>query len=247
MGFSSLIQGSPMTTLRQILLISSSTDLLIEDLSIQLPPSEFELITAKDIEAARQWLKNEGLPHLMIIDLSPPNTAGLQFAEQMYAVAGMPIITIAENNDPPQQIVLEALKYTDDFIRRDDVSSEELAMRIRRILSRVQNFSYASGSQVQIAEGITIDPVKRELVVHGSIRLLSPTENALLNVLLVNRGQFVDAKTLINRIWHLDPSAKDWNALRVHMHRLRRKLEKDPEHPQLIMTERGTGYRLVEE
>jgi DNA-binding response OmpR family regulator len=56
----------------------------------------------------------------------------------------------------------------------------------------------------------------------------------------------VDADTFIERVWRLDPSIKDRNALRVHIHRLRNKIEDDPDNPQLITTERGIGYLFVE-
>ena len=82
---------------------------------------------------------------------------------------------------------------------------------------------------------------------HGETRKLTPTENALLSVLLVHRGKIIDADTLIERVWWLAPSVKDRNALRVHIHRLRNKLEADPDNPEMIMTERGIGYSFTEE
>jgi DNA-binding response OmpR family regulator len=65
-------------------------------------------------------------------------------------------------------------------------------------------------------------------------------------VLLAHRGKIVDADTLIERVWRLDPSVKDRNALRVHIHRLRNKIETDPDDPIMILTERGIGYSFAD-
>jgi two-component system, OmpR family, response regulator RegX3 len=229
-----------------VLAVSNSGDLNFEALSAELMTHQLELVQVDDDEAARERIRNEGLPHLVIIDLKPSTTSGLALAEELYQIAGMPIIIVLDSNSDSQDVVLEALKYADDVIRRQYATSEELGMRIIRVLSRIQNFSYASGTQIEVTYWLSVNHIKRELVVNGTTRTMTPTENALLGVLLAHRGTVVDADTLIQRVWQLDPSNKDRNALRVHMHRLRTKIEADPKNPLLLMTARGNGYLLAE-
>lgn len=235
-----------MTTIpRKVLVLSSAEDLNLDALTEELISSGFELIRVPDAQSARRYMERNGLPHLIVIDLRISDVDGIQFCQEMYEAAGMPIITIASNGDT--HTAVEALKYADDFVRRQFATSQELAMRIRRVLSRIQNFSYATGPEILISDWLKVDHLNRQVTVRGEARKLTPTENALLSVLLAHRGKIVDADTLIERVWRLDPSVKDRNALRVHIHRLRNKIESDPDDPRMILTERGIGYSFVED
>jgi DNA-binding response OmpR family regulator len=229
---------------RKILIVTNEDDLELPELTEELMSAGFELIAAPDAQSARRYMETNGLPHLMVIDLLISDVDGLQFCQEMYEAAGMPIITISRNGDTAAAV--EALKFADDFVRRKYAKSEELSMRIRRVLSRIQNFSYATGPEIQIADWLSVDHVNRQVTVRGEARKLTPTENALLSVLLAHRGKIVDADTLIERVWRLDPSVKDRNALRVHIHRLRNKIETDPDDPIMILTERGIGYSFAD-
>ena len=214
---------------RKILLVSSQKDVDFEELRSELSAG-FKLSRVNTPDEARAEMEKSGLPHLMIVDLSMDNSIdGLEFCEELYENAGMPIVIIAKTGTTADAV--EALRVADDYVRRS-YEPKEIAMRVRRILSRVDNFSYAKGPLIHITDWLSIDHLNKEVSVHGETRKLTPTENALLSVLITHRGNIVDADTLIDRVWQLDPSVKDRNALRVHIHRLRNKLEEDPDHPQ---------------
>ncbi len=72
---------------------------------------------------------------------------------------------------------------------------------------------------------------------------LTPTESALLYILVSNSGRVISPEILISRVWPNEEVYED--TLRVHIHRLRRKLEPEPERPHYIQTTRGTGYRFM--
>jgi DNA-binding response OmpR family regulator len=228
---------------RRILIITNAADIEIGALTTELLASDYEIQAISGAPEARDYIERQGLPHLMVIDLRLDGAGEL--ARDMYEAAGMPIITVAPNGGADAAV--EALRYADDFVRQEYASAPELAMRIRRVLSRIQNFSYATGPEIKISDWLSVDHINRQVTVRGEIRKLTPTENALLNVLLTHRGAIVDADTLIERVWRLDPSIKDRNALRVHIHRLRNKIENDPDAPQFILTERGIGYSFAED
>lgn len=233
-----------MSTLpRRVLIVSNATNLDIEALSAELLTSDYEVQGLTSVQETRDHIEKQGFPHLMVIDLRLEGANDL--AHDMYEAAGMPIITVAPNAGADAAV--EALRYADDFVRQEYASAPELAMRIRRVLSRIQNFSYATGPEIKISDWLSVDHINRQVTVHGETRKLTPTENALLNVLLTHRGEIVDADTLIERVWRLDPSIKDRNALRVHIHRLRNKIENDPDQPEFILTERGIGYSFSED
>ncbi len=229
---------------KRVLLVSDSTDMEVQGLSDELMGAGFEVVRVDDALAARRHIERTGLPHLLIVDMRLPRLEGLKLCQELYDAAGLPIITLSGHSDTAEAAV-EALQYADDFIRRP-FSPVEATVRVRRILSRIDNFAYASGPEIRIHDNLSLDQVNRQIKLRGEVRKLTPTENALLSVLLTHRGKIVDADTLIERVWRLDPTIKDRNALRVHIHRLRNKIEDDPDHPHLILTERGIGYSFAE-
>lgn len=188
---------------------------------------------------ALNHVAQHGLPHLFIVHLDLPDMSGTTLCRKLMAFADPPIIVIAPQNH--REKATSALQYADDFVRMP-VDADELVMRARRILSRISNFSYASGPLIEICDGLTVNYQKRSIIVNGEIKHLTPTENTLLHVLIKHWGKVVNAETLIERTWRTGISISDRNALRVHMHRLRNKLEDNPQSPNFIQTEHGIGY-----
>lgn len=234
-----------MTNPRRVLIVTGAEDLNVPQLSKELETAGFDVSCTEDGRAARQHIERNGLPHLMIVDLHLPDMEGVRLCQEMADKAGLPILTVSSDVEGSSNAV-EALRYADDYVRRSYADPEEITMRVRRILSRIENYSYAKGPEIAIYDWLSVDHVNRQVTVHGEVRKLTPTENALLHVLLSHRGKVVDAEILIERVWRLDPSIKDKNALRVHIHRLRNKIEDDPDNPRIIRTERGTGYSFAE-
>jgi len=226
---------------RKALLVGDSPKIQ-EYLDIMLE-SGFDVEVKVDAENARRYLSSSGLPHIMIVDADLSDMSGIDFCAERHDLSGLPIIIITTRADSKANPV-EALKYADDFVAAP-FETEELVMRVRRILSRINDFSYASGPRIQVNDWLIVDPVQRQINVHGEVKKLTPIENALLHVLLKHRGKVVDADTLIERVWRSDPTASDRNVLRVHIHRLRQKLEGDDSVSPIIVTERGIGYAFV--
>lgn len=229
-------------TLSKVLFLSSADDLRLDSLADAFELHSLELSTAADVQVARRWIEQQGIPHLLMVDVSSQDST--EFVQEMMETLGLPIITIGRRNATTKEAV-EALQYADDFIRREYTDSREIALRSRRVLSRMPNFNYATGPEIRITDWLTVDHLNRQVKYRGEVRKLTPTENALLNTLLNHRGTTVDADRLIEVVWRLDPSIKDRNALRVHVHRLRNKLEEYPDNPAFIMTERGIGYSFT--
>lgn len=199
----------------------------------------YDALYCADGAAALAYIREHGLPHLLIVGLELPDMSGFELCREVHTMADVPIITLTDQDAPGR--AARALQTADDYLRKP-VASDELAMRIRRILSRVTDFGYASGPRVEVCEGLSVDYTSRCAIVDGEVRSLTPTESILLHVLLKHVGQVVTAETLIERVWQGGIGIPDRNALRVHVHRLRNKIEPDPQVPSLILTERGIGY-----
>jgi DNA-binding response OmpR family regulator len=105
------------------------------------------------------------------------------------------------------------------------------------------SLDYASQPIIPIDDNLSIDFAHNRIILNEKSIGLTPTESILLYVLLHNAGRVVENRMLIARVWPSDDVFED--TLRVHMHRLRRKLEADSHHPHYIRTERGVGYMFT--
>jgi DNA-binding response OmpR family regulator len=224
---------------RQVLVVAGeeSASALQEDLL----NAGFDVATANDVQSARQHIERNGMPHLLIVELKEPEEEGLSLCQDLYDVAGLPIITITD--DDSTDLAVRALKYADDHIRRR-YADDELVVRARRVLSRIQDFSYADRPALEVFDWFLYDNTKNEITIKGQTKKLTPTENSILRILLKYKGKVIDTATLIERVWQADPTEGSENALRVHIHRLRHKIERNPPAPRVIFTARGEGYTL---
>ena len=215
---------------------------LLAELRDWLFSEGYESAFCPDATCTRHYIKKHGIPHLLLLTLNLPDVGALTLSQEILAMADVPIITMATVDTPG--LAAKALQYSDDYVRLP-VDPDELLMRIRRILSRIHDFSYAAGPLFKVCDHMVVDYVNRHVVVRGERKKLTPIENTLLQILLKHRGNVVVADTLIERVWRAGARIGDRNSLRVHMHRLRRKIERDPDEPSMILTERGVGYVFI--
>jgi DNA-binding response OmpR family regulator len=183
----------------------------------------------------------QGLPHIALIDLILPTMHGFEISEQLRAMADVPIIFVGSTNDT-DTIVKGLQLYAEDFVVRP-VDPRELAARINVVLARMPGLDYASSPVIEVDEHLHVDFAHNRIMIDGETITLTPIESLLLHVLLRNAGRVVENRTLIARVWPGQSVHED--TLRVHMHRLRRKLEQDSHHPRYIRTERGKGYTFT--
>jgi DNA-binding response OmpR family regulator len=202
---------------------------------------DYEVIATDDGPEAIEHVKEEGLPHLALIDLALPTMHGFEVATKLKSMADVPIIFVTSTGDT-DTIVQGLRKYAEDFIVKP-FELRELEARIQVVLARMPSLDYASEPVVHVDDNLSIDFAHNRIVVNNKSHGLTPTESILLHVLLRNAGRVVENRMLIARVWPSEEVGED--TLRVHMHRLRRKLEADSHHPHYIRTERGVGYMFT--
>ncbi|MGV2438060.1 MAG UNVERIFIED_CONTAM: response regulator transcription factor [Anaerolineae bacterium] len=203
-----------------------------------LKRNNFDVTAVTDGPAAMEWVQKDGLPHLALIDLSLPTLHGFALSSHLKKMGEVSILLITSNQD--SDIILEGLRnYAEDFIVKP-FELGELEARIGAILARMPSLDSASNPIVQVDDHLSIDFGHNRLEINGKAHDLTPTEAILLHALLRNAGHVVGNRMLIARVWSSEELNED--TLRVHMHRLRRKLESDTRSPHYIRTKRGVGY-----
>jgi DNA-binding response OmpR family regulator len=206
-----------------------------------LEQAGFEVVTAVSGQEALKIINRHGIPHLAIVDLHMPIMSGFEFCHAVREFSDMPIIMLTAANT--EETIIKGLEqYAEDYIIKP-FNPNELVARVKRVLRRVDDYSYTRESTTRIDDKLMVDFPKREALVNGTPVSLTPTESKLLYILVRNAGRIVTTEFLLNRIWPMQNAQED--RLHVHIHRLRRKIETVPEQPAYIVAERGTGYRFV--
>jgi DNA-binding response OmpR family regulator len=201
----------------------------------------YEVHTFKDGPEILRYITQHGLPHLALVDLNLDTMHGFELSQKLKRMGDLPIVFISAE-DAPDVIVDGLRNYADDYIVKP-IHLSELVLRVQRIISRIYYHDSLLQPLIKIDERVSVDFANSKLIVDGKSVMLTPTEVGLLHVLMRNAGRVVTSDTLIARVWPADDVYED--TLRVHMHRLRGKLELDMHNPQYIQTERGVGYRFL--
>ncbi|MFM0275105.1 response regulator [Paraburkholderia aspalathi] len=181
------------------------------------------------------------LADLVIIDLSLPDMDGIEVIRELRGWSAMPVVVLsARSREEDKVAALDA--GADDYLTKP-FGLPELSARIRAHLRRQASGDRVGVPQVQFGL-VTIDLGERRVVRGSRIVHLSPTEYRLLSALVRHPGRVLTHEQLLGEVW--GPLQTDnHHYLRIYMGHLRHKLERDPAHPEHIVTEAGVGYRLV--
>lgn len=204
----------------------------------KLDASGYEVWTAASGNEALEVIERRGMPHLAIVDINMPGMNGLRFCEAVLQFSDLPIIMLSAI-DEEETIVGSISRYAEDYVTKP-FSPRELAARAQRVLRRVVDYSYTSGVITEVDGYLSIDIPHQRALVKGQVAQLTPTETKLLYLLMRNAGHTVSTDFLLRRLWPMEEVFED--SLRVHVHRLRHKIEPEPSRPRYILTERGVGY-----
>ena len=187
---------------------------------------------------------SEMLPDLIVLDIMLPRLDGFEVTRRLKEdreTRGIPIIMLTARRDE-DDVVAGFEMGASDYLRKP-FSIAELSARVKAQLRHGEGGFVAAGSDERILAGdVEIDMKREEAYRNGEPLELSVTEYRLLEALAAAKGHTVSRDELLRRVWGM--SAGDTRTLDVHVFRLRRKIEDDPENPTLLHTVRGRGYRL---
>ncbi|TMF50448.1 MAG: response regulator transcription factor [Chloroflexi bacterium] len=200
----------------------------------------YEVMTAGSGPEALRKL-HEGIPHLVVVDLMMPEMDGFELCRRIKSHLDVPIVILSAVAAIESKV--EGLQmYAEDYIVKP-FEKEELVARVQRVLRRYGESAGVEQPEVVIDQELQINFVQHWARVKGQQVTLTPTESKLLFLLVRNAGRVVTNETLLAKAWAGDEEAYE-EGLRVHISRLRSKIEANPSKPVYIQTKRGVGYRF---
>jgi DNA-binding response OmpR family regulator len=176
---------------------------------------------------------------VVLLDLMLPGVDGMHVCRTLRSRGDLPIIIISARTDTAD--VIEGLEAgADDYVTKPLIASE-LAARIRALLRRRQPAAGGPPPSLRIRD-VEIFPEEDVVRLRGEQVHLTRTEFRLLVELGAAAGRVVSREDLLRRVWGYDYFG-DTRLLDVHVRRLRRKIERDPDAPECVLTVRGRGYK----
>ena len=179
-------------------------------------------------------------PDLIVLDLGLPDMAGADVVRDVRGWCTAPVVVLSARHSDEEKASLLDLG-ADDYVTKP-FSTRELQARVRAQLRRARLPEREGEARID-ADGVVIDLAKRAVRRDGEAIHLTPIEWELLRVLATNAGRTMTHRQLFAQVWARQHGDAQQN-LRVHVASLRRKLERDPVRPRLIITEPGVGYRF---
>jgi two-component system KDP operon response regulator KdpE len=204
-------------------------------LAIGLRAAGHEVLLVADGRSALQAVR-EDRPDLVVLDLGLPDVSGVEVLRELRGWSTTPVVVLSARAESAEKV--RALDLgADDYVTKP-FGMDELLARIRAAARR-------AGSDVPVLEAgdLVIDLPARRVTRAGAVVRLTPTEWALLEMLVRTPGRLVGQRELLHEVW--GPSyGRETNYLRVYVGSLRKKLEVDPARPRYVITEPGMGYRF---
>ena len=220
--------------------------LLIED-DAHIRPSLGMLLRRDGYRVSEAASGEEGLdtfasenPDVVLVDLLLPGMDGFEVTRELRRASNVPVIVVSART-ATEDIVLGLEAGADDYLTKP-VMARELPARIRALVRRAQ-LSAEGGTSLWLGD-LEIQPQAGLVKKAGTALSLTRTELRLLCELASQPGWVLSRPQLLERVWGYDYFG-DTRLVDVHIGRLRSKVEDDPSNPELIVTVRGIGYKLV--
>ena len=175
-------------------------------------------------------------PDLVLLDLMLPGKDGLVVCREIRAESGTPIVMLTAKSDTVD-VVLGLESGADDYVVKP-FKPKELVARVR---ARVRKYDAEPPESLQVGD-LRIDVAGHRVTRDDTPIALTPLEFDLLVCLARKPWQVFTREVLLEQVWGYRHAA-DTRLVNVHVQRLRSKIEHDPEHPEIVVTVRGVGYK----
>ncbi|MEK7847405.1 MAG: response regulator transcription factor [Chloroflexota bacterium] len=223
------------------ILVVEDEPALLEALRYNFSREGYQVTTARDgleaLDRARQ-----DRPDAIILDLMLPKLDGLEVCRILRREMTVPILMLTARTEEVDKVVGLELG-ADDYVTKP-FSLRELMARVKALLRRAELPVSSQREGVIRVGNLEVDPARRVASRDGAALVLKPKEFDLLAFLARHRGLVFTREQLLERVWGYRYAGES-RTVDVHVHWLRHKIEPDPQNPQLLVTVRGVGYKVV--
>ena len=224
----------------KILICDDQPD-IVNALKIYLAPEGYQLLEAYNGADAVK-LAQENDIHLFLLDIMMPGMDGITATSKIREFSNAPIILLTAKSETEAK-VLGLNVGADDYITKPFAPVEVLA----RVKSQLRRFS-SLGSRTEDADtltlgGIVLDDRTKVVTVEGEPVNLTPTEYAILKLLMSSPGKVFSTKVLYESVWQ-EVALGSEGAVAVHIRHLREKIEINPSEPRYLKVMWGQGYKM---
>ena len=223
----------------QTILVVDDEPQIVRLLRAYLEEAGFRVVIASDGEQALYVARHEK-PDLVVLDLLMPRMDGLEFTRRIRRERDVPIIMLTAR-DGLSDMVLGLECGADDYMVKP-FNALELSARIKAVLNRTQR---SMVKRCYEGKCISIDFKSRQVEVRGEMVQLTKTEYELLELFVSYPAEVLSREFIREQIWRDSDLYKHSRTVDVHIQRLRKKLESDPNNPRFIVTVAGVGYKYM--
>jgi DNA-binding response OmpR family regulator len=179
---------------------------------------------------------------LILLDIMLPGKSGFDICRDLRSAAiGTPILMLTARGQVVDRVLGLKLGADDYVVKSTDTM--ELLARIEALLRRARGTAGKTYYTFELGD-IRVDFERNQVTRDGNRILLSAAEFRLLKYLLEHRGTVLSREELLEKVWGFSSDILS-RTVDVHMAALRKKLERDPKFPELILTVKGFGYKLA--
>ncbi|NMC84208.1 MAG: response regulator transcription factor [Anaerolineaceae bacterium] len=221
-----------------ILLIDDEPQIL-RALKTILTANHFNILSAVNGEQGLALAAAQA-PDVIILDLSLPDINGFEVCQKIREWSSVPIIILSVRDSEKDKVTALDMG-ADDYLTKP-FGIEELLARIRVALRHSEN-TLGNKESVIHAGPVTVDLARHVALMNSEELKLTATEFKLLAYLAAHADRVLTHQVIMNHVWGFVES-DHIEYLRVYIGQLRKKIEKNPDDPQIILTDAGIGYRF---
>jgi len=225
----------------KVLVIEDNKQFLCDvALCLQVRYPEVILVSAADGQKGVELIEKE-VPNLVLLDSSLPDIDTLDLVNKIREFSDVPLVILSDvGTDMDGARYLEA--GADNYVTKP-LSPIYFLAKIRALLRRTQGIGFKRDHFISAGK-LNINTGTQEVFLSGKRVKLTPIEYQLLSELVRNDGRVLTHNVLLEKVWGFEYEKVD-GFIKKYIYRLRSKLESDASKPQMILTERGIGYKFV--
>jgi len=222
------------------ILVVDDEPLIVKGLKFSLEQDGYAVTAAYDGEEALAKFNSENFD-ILLLDVMLPGISGTDVCRQIREQSAIPIIMLTAKGGDMDKIL--GLEFGADDYMTKPFNILEVKARIKNILRRTGG-NIESSPNIKI-KNMLVDPQKRTVHIDGKEIDVTAKEFDILLLLITNPGKVYKREDLLETIWKYE-YVGDVRTVDVHIRRLRKKIEKNPDEPEYIFTKWGVGYYFAE-